>query len=83
MKKIKLKAKEAAESKYKKKKIQDDELIDVFEGMEPPQAAQPNNTDKKKEDKKEEKKEATKEEKKEEKKEPPKEEKKDEKKKEK
>ena len=36
MKKIKDKAKEEAETKYKKRPIEDNELIDVFEGMEPP-----------------------------------------------
>ena len=34
--KIKDKAKEEAETKYKKRPIEDNELIDVFEGMEPP-----------------------------------------------
>ena len=86
MKKIKLKAKEAAETKYNKKKpIQDDELIDVFEGVEPSQEQPANDKKKedKKEEKKEEKKETPKEEKKEDKKETPKEDKKEEKKKEK
>ena len=64
--KIKAKAKEDAETKYNKKKIVDNELIDIFEGIEP--TATDNKKDKKdKKDKKEDKKEEPKEEKKEDK----------------
>lgn len=60
--KIKFRAKEAAETKYKKRKIKDNDLIDVFEGTVP--VAGDVKKDDKKSDKKVDKKEAKKEEKK-------------------
>ena len=77
MKRIKDKAKAEAESKYiKKKKVKDNDLIDVFEGNPPTPAKEPEKKESKKEDKKEEKKEDKKEDKKEEKKDDKKEDKK-------
>jgi type IV pilus assembly protein PilB len=49
MKKIKQRAKEAAETKYKKRRVKDNDLIDVFEGMPTTETSD----DKKKEKKKE------------------------------
>ena len=49
MKKIKQRAKEAAETKYKKRRVKDNDLIDVFEGMPTTETS----NDKKKEKKKE------------------------------
>ena len=70
MKRIKDKAKAEAESKYiKKKKVKDNDLIDVFEGNPPTPAKEPEKKEPKKEDKKEEKKEDKKEDKKDDKKE--------------
>lgn len=60
--KIKFRAKEAAETKYKKKKIKDNDLIDVFEGTVPVSGEA--KKEDKKSDKKTDKKEAKKEEKK-------------------
>lgn len=60
--KIKFRAKEAAETKYKKKKIKDNDLIDVFEGTVPVSGEA--KKEEKKSDKKTDKKESKKEEKK-------------------